>query len=298
VKATVSNVQQTKGDSIVTLQVEHVYCGTAIDDLGKFTTIAWGKDRAGDTTGELIYPSPTVGETGIWVVERDRGQVVAKGLEPQFDFCFPARHNVEVGPNFGRSRYDDGLELASAVEAVWDAPHGAALDLLKEDAFNINPEISLWAIGALAQIDPIQLRTISTHEQLMATLPVVGTLMLDKYLASLDGDWCNSGARISLLYRSATRPSNEYDSRFTAKYFDVLAQHPNLAGADLARILESFILDEQVPIDLRRFSVRSLGRMVRGGSPNSSAATDALSDIIVKSGEKSVCEQAKFELKD
>jgi hypothetical protein len=288
VRAKVISVKPEGAKRIGQLEINHVYCGPA--QLSGRTFAAASGTGLEDSTGFTIAPALETGEAGIWAL-RERGDALLPVSIPQLGVIWPAREKVSA-------RYAQDKALAEIVErfAQTAADHRPAL--LKSLALDDTPEISAWAIHALADAGRADGAAFLNQLASNPKLGLAGQVALDEVLADADATaWNNSTTRQALVKDWLLGARGEFETGVALNRLDALYQHRGLDGPTLLTALNGGISNTDLPLAARRNALRIVGLMARGG-PANTAAFDALVERVRTSDEPAIRLAAAYAIKN
>jgi hypothetical protein len=193
------------------VEITHVYCGSP--ELRGRTFVAYSTTGQ-DSTGVAIMPALESGESGIWCLCKDNGML--KPVFSQFGAGWPAREIFY-------ERYSYAKSLAEVIERIANELPEKRTSLLKIFALNKTPEVSTWAIRALAQPELPDnlafLRQLAGNDQ----LGLKGQVELDKALSALDSSaWTNSIIRRNMIQNWLQGAPDKYEAFAVLTRLDAL----------------------------------------------------------------------------
>ena len=213
-----------------TLEIVHVYSG-AIDLRGK-TFHDW--QSAVSATGGSASAPFKVGEEGIWILKGFKNE-----LGPATDPLLPFQYRCRKTEN---QRYTQIIALAEAIEKAEKSKPDSRISLLRDMVKDRTPEISAWAVRALAASGLMEAWEFLDRlaEIPNPDLPLAGQIALDEVLAQRKQDeWLKSKVRAALLRSWVDGKADDYHALLVLQRIDMTAQFgelPNKVAVELARV--------------------------------------------------------------
>jgi hypothetical protein len=291
VEARVITIEEQGGVINATLQISRVYKGEI--DSGDYTFHV-STNKSGQGMYGSSFPTPLKqGDIGIWLVERVADKIVrdlAVGkLSP---ITLPSRHGVD-------SRYAQTKLWAEAVEATSKASPENRLALLKDFAVSDVPEVSAWAVHAIANAKP-QIATEAFYTEILrnGVLSVGGQIALDEVLSEIRGNsWRISEERLNLLNRLVEGKGAEYEAGLIDNRLSVIAQHGEMDDRIVLNLLKKFADNQGFPVASRQNNIRLMG-IISNRSKDEGMAFRHLIEVIQVSKEDEMKVAAAYTIKN
>jgi hypothetical protein len=291
VEARVITIDEQEGVINATLQISRIYKGEI--GPGDYTFNVSANKSGEGMYGSSFLPPLKQGDIGIWLVEPVAGKIVrdlAVGkLSP---ITLPSRHGVD-------SRYAQTKLWAEAVEATSKASPENRLALLKDFAVSDVPEVSAWAVHAIANAKP-QIATEAFYTEILrnGALSVGGQIALDEVLSEIRGDsWRISEERLNLLNRLVEGKGAEYEAGLIDNRLSVIAQHGEMDDRIVLNLLKKFADNQGFPVASRQNNIRLMG-IISSRSKDEGMAFRHLIEVIQVSKEDEMKVAAAYTIKN
>jgi hypothetical protein len=269
------------------VEITHVYCGPS--NLRRRTFDAYSTTGQ-DSTGVAIMPALESGESGIWCLRQDNGTLIP--VFSQYGTGWPARDKFY-------ERYADAKALAEAIEHVANELPEKRTSLLKISTLDRTPEVSTWAINALAKPEfPDNLaflRQLAENSQ----LGLNGQVELDRILSDLDSRvWINSALRRSMLQKWLLGAPGKYEAFKALTRLIALIQPEEPDNQTILSILKTGAENDALPIDCRRWAVHQIGTAAKKAPNIAGEVFKNLIEQIKSSGNAEIQLAAAYAIKD
>ena len=262
VLAKVAKVEErTKGELSSTLEITRVFRGSP-DLIGKkFSVISCKPGRAGGLLAVVFVPPLEEGEVGIWplhVPQGDQSPLIA------WDSFYPRQyfHGPSPARKGTSERYEQALAWAEAVEAFSKADPNEQPALLRKYAVSDVPEVSAWAIHAIAVLKPPDFAEFLENLVSNQQLSVDAQVALDEVLSDLKGEsWQQSEQRVDLLQKLVSRKVEEREARIAFGRLSVASQRHQITNDTLLPILKTAISNQGMPMAVRESCCALTGKV-------------------------------------